>query len=275
MHSVYFVTNPKADDILRRLGQLMKECERVGLAWGMERWAKQALGEAGGQGSVEVQDCDALISLGGDGTLLQAAQLAVAFGKPLLGVNLGRLGFLTETSLDELDLSLLRENAFREEKRMLLQVEGKEGTSLALNDLVVNRGNYSRSIDLDVWVGQEPLGRYIADGFIVSTPTGSTGYSLSAGGPVVSPALDCMVLTPVCPHAMQNRPILVPPHEQVRIALHEQRDYHAAVSCDGRSLRELRAGETLAVTGSEKKLSFIRFRESEFFRLVRAKLNQT
>ena len=160
----------------------------------------------------EIQSVDALVSLGGDGTLLRAVQQAVRLQAPLMGINLGRVGFLTETEperLEEAAQALVAGRYTLEERSLLHAQRERTGEGyLALNDVVVSRGGYARLIGVNVWVDGDQVGPFIADGLIVSTPTGSTGYSLSAGGPLVCPEVECMVLTPICAHSLQHRPVI-------------------------------------------------------------------
>ena len=167
----------------------------------------------------------------------------------------------------------LKNDEFFYEDRMVLQARIGDRIELALNDVVVNRGDYSKSIDLDVAVENEEVGRFIADGYIVSTPTGSTGYSLSAGGPIVAPDIDCILMTPVCAHSLQNRPLVISPRKTVSIAMHGQNMYKAAVSCDGRTPIFVGCTDVIRITQAEEKVRFIRFRPLQFLSLVKNKLN--
>ena len=219
---------------------------------------------------------DAILSLGGDGTLLRGAQAAVKWNVPLLGVNLGRVGFLAEAEPENIEdvLQQLLEGDYTLEERGLLSVETNTERWLALNDVVVSRGGYARLITLDALVDGERAGRYVADGLVVTTPTGSTGYSLSAGGPIVSPHVDCMVITPICAHSLQHRPCVVPGHASIRLELKADAEQHASLQVDGQSCAAMKAGDWATISKAGKNIRLIRTRPAHFFQLVRDKLTE-
>ena len=218
---------------------------------------------------------DVLVSLGGDGTILRCVQHAVRFDAPLLGVNLGSLGFLTEEEPGRLEQALdaVLAGEYEREPRTLLDVRVRGGESrLALNDAVITRGGYPRLIRVRAWVDGEVAGQYRADGLIVSTPTGSTGYSLSAGGPIVSPAVDCMVITPVCAHSLQHRPLVVPGGASVSLELYGESAIRASLEVDGQTCAVAGSGSRVDVSRASQRLSLIRLRSPRFFSLVHRKL---
>lgn len=217
---------------------------------------------------------EALISLGGDGTILRGVQYALKWDAPLLGVNLGRKGFLAEIEPQGIEEALKRliDGDYALEERPLLSVAFGEETWLALNDVVVSRGGYARLIGVTTMVGDEMAGRYLADGVIVATPTGSTGYSLSAGGPIVSPGVDCMVITPICAHSLQHRPCVVGGSAVIRLELDDDEEQTASLQVDGQSRAELTAGMAVEIRRSQKKVRFIRMQPEQFFGVVRGKL---
>lgn len=219
---------------------------------------------------------DMILSLGGDGTLLRGAQAAVKWNVPLLGVNLGRVGFLAETEPEDINevLRSLLEGQYTLQERPLLAVQANGKRWLALNDVVVSRGGYSRLITLETLVDGERAGRYIADGLVVSTPTGSTGYSLSAGGPIVSPNVDCMVLTPICAHSLQHRPCVVHGDAKIRLQLGTDAELHASLQVDGQSCTTLSAGDSVSICKAEERIRLIRTKPAQFFQLVRDKLTE-
>lgn len=222
-----------------------------------------------------LQDCDAVISLGGDGTLLRAMQYAMKADVPLLGINMGRVGFLTEIEPRQLEESVqkLCAGAFYIEERMLLSVMVNQGAPiLSLNDAVINRG--SRLIAVNAYVSDDLIGRYVADGVIVASPTGSTGYSLSAGGPVISPDVKCMVISPICPHTLQHRPVVVSARETVRLELDGEDGQGIYLSIDGQTTVPLGGRDTVYVTCAENTGKLIRLNKPHFFTLVREKLTE-
>ncbi|MBR6030030.1 MAG: NAD(+)/NADH kinase [Clostridia bacterium] len=220
---------------------------------------------------------DALLALGGDGTLLRCVRWAVACHAPLLGINLGSLGFLTEEEPEELEhaMDALLSGAYEVERRSLLKATLPDGVSyLALNDAVVSRSGYPRLIRVRTRVDGEIAGQYRADGLIVATPTGSTGYSLSAGGPIVSPQVDCMVITPVCAHSLQHRPLLVHGSAEVSLELYGGSGIRASLEIDGRTCAELVSGDEVSVRRAEENLELIHLHPPRFFELVHRKLSE-
>ena len=226
----------------------------------------------------EPDRCGMIITFGGDGTLLAGAAYAMRMGCPLLGINLGTVGFLTEGDPARQDAILHRvlEGRYTLEERDLLRVsvEGDSSEYLALNDAVITRGGFARLIQVETRINQEHWGTFIADGGIAATPTGSTGYSLSAGGPVVAPGVKGMIITPVCAHSMQHCPCIVPQDAVICFHLRAQRDQMAELQIDGRNLRTLRAGERVTVTGASEKLKLVRMGDYQFFTLLETKLNE-
>lgn len=219
---------------------------------------------------------EVILSLGGDGTLLRGVQAAIRWDIPLLGVNLGRVGFLAEAEPENIEdvLRCLLEGSYSLEERALLDVQLQDQRWLALNDVVVSRGGYARLITLDALVDGDTAGRYVADGLVVATPTGSTGYSLSAGGPIVSPSVDCMVITPICAHSLQHRPCVVPGRAAIRLELGSDAEQHASLQVDGQSCAMLKAGDWATIRKADKRIRLIRTRPAHFFQLVRDKLTE-
>jgi NAD+ kinase len=220
---------------------------------------------------------DLLIVLGGDGTLLSAARAAANFNTPLFAVNLGRLGFLTATRLDELYPEL--ERTLRGEHRIgrrrmvdcdLVRDEKVIASYSALNDVVVTKSELARMIDLDAHVDNHFVAAYKADGLIVSTPTGSTAYSLSAGGPVIFPSVNAFCITPICPHMLTNRPVIVPDSSVIHILNHgEDRTY---LTIDGQVGEPLSQGDRIVCRSSSKTIQLIRPPRMLFFDVLREKL---
>ncbi|MBR4890630.1 MAG: NAD(+)/NADH kinase [Clostridia bacterium] len=224
----------------------------------------------------ELKSIDIILVLGGDGTLLSIAKKASEFDIPVVGINLGRLGFLTEIEKNELEngIEKLLSGDYQIEERMMLSAslsDGKTGT--ALNDIVVTREISSLKIlDLDVYIDDEYVDDFKADGIIISTPTGSTAYSLSAGGPIVDPSLESMIITPVCPHKMYSRTIIVPPYKSVTIKCKAEPDNRAVVAADSEILGNLSGDDTAIVKMAVKKFKLIRFKGYKFFGVLHNKL---
>jgi NAD+ kinase len=228
-----------------------------------------------------VTEVDIVLVLGGDGTLLgMADRIAEAgFSIPILGVNFGSLGFLTEVTLPELYPAL--ESAVtgraRIEERLMLQsttVRQSESivTRIALNDVVITKTARSRLIDLSISVGDEFVTRVKGDGLIIATPTGSTAYNLAAGGPIVEPSVDALVITPIAPHTLTNRPIVIPSSSPVRVQpLMDERD-EVFVTFDGQAGYQLQAGDDVRVCRAEARLRLIRPSTRSYFAVLREKL---
>jgi NAD+ kinase len=220
---------------------------------------------------------DLLIVLGGDGTLLSMARAVGDLGVPLLGVNLGGLGFLTATTLDEMLPALEAYLAGRMtiEERMLLAARViRNGQPLceyaALNDVVITKSAMSRIINLSVSVDGRYATAYRADGLIISTPTGSTAYSLSAGGPILFPTMDAVVLTPICSHTLTNRPIVLPGADRIEVTLLADQEVMATV--DGQVGVGLRERDTVEVRKAASRIRLVRFPQKDFFSVLRTKL---
>jgi NAD+ kinase len=220
---------------------------------------------------------DLLIVLGGDGTLLSMARAVGDLGVPILGVNLGGLGFLTATTLDEMlpALDTLLADGMEIEERMMLGarlVRGGQviGEHLALNDVVITKSAMSRIIDLAVSVGGRHAISYRADGLIISTPTGSTAYNLSAGGPILFPTMDAVVLTPIAPHTLSNRPIVVPGAQRIDVALLAEQD--VMLTMDGQVGVPLRERDVVQVEKAAARIRLVRFPQKDFFSVLRTKL---
>jgi NAD+ kinase len=221
------------------------------------------------------------VVLGGDGTLLSVADAigAAGSGIPMLGVNFGSLGFLTEVTLPELYPSLdsaLSGRAPVEDRMMLSSTTLRRGLTtgehIALNDVVITKGARSRMIDLSISVGDEFVTRVKADGLIVATPTGSTAYNLAAGGPIIQPTLDAVLLTPIAPHTLTNRPIVIPASSAVRVQpLLEGRD-EVFVTFDGQAGFQVEAGDDIRICRAERTLRLIRPSTRSYFEVLREKL---
>lgn len=220
---------------------------------------------------------DLLVVLGGDGTLLSMARAVGDLGVPILGVNLGGLGFLTETALEEmipaLEATLAGQMAI-DERRMLAARVVRNGERLpeqvALNDVVITKSAMSRIINLSVSVEGRHATAYRADGLIISTPTGSTAYSLSAGGPIIYPSVDAIVLTPICAHTLTNRPIVLPGTERLEVTLLADQDVMLTV--DGQVGVALRQNDVVEVRQARAPIRLVRFPQKDFFSVLRAKL---
>ncbi len=265
---------PKAAELAGWLIPWLKEKGKQVLVDGL-------LGRSGGRSASKTEiarKADLVVVLGGDGTLLSIASLVVRPDVPILGVNLGGLGFITEVAVDELESILSRTLAgdFSVEKRMTLEInvhrkKGRPKKFRLLNDAVITKGARARIIDLETYVGKEYLCTYRADGLIISTPTGSTAYSLAAGGPIVHHTLGAIVLSPICPHTLTNRPIVVSSKSTIRVTLRSSGNT-VILSPDGRQGVLLEDGDTVEVRDSGVPVSLVKSPSRGYFEILRNKL---
>lgn len=226
------------------------------------------------------EECDAkadvIVSIGGDGTMLKTAQRALSSNKPIFGLNAGRIGFLCAFDFEEID-SLQTEDIvqLRLSERMLLEVriDGDDEVYYAVNDAVVNKGGISRTIELEVRAGKSLIGDYRADGVIVSTPTGSTGYSLSAGGPIIEPHLDIVLVTPICAHAMFSRGIALSGDEDIRIQSTGRTDNNVYLSVDSSYTFLLKDDFGVSIKKSKKMLKLLTSDKRDYYEMINRRIS--
>ncbi|MFZ5519302.1 MAG: NAD(+)/NADH kinase [Candidatus Zhuqueibacterota bacterium] len=226
------------------------------------------------------EESDVVLTFGGDGTLLATARAVGASGVPILGVNLGGLGFLTEVAFEELYSTL--ENILHNDFTMLdrivleatIQFEGQKKKHFALNDVVIDRDGFSRMFRVDVFINEEFVNTYLGDGIIIATPTGSTAYSLSSGGPIVVPTLDCMIITPICQHSLSVRPLVIPDTSCIRVVPHLEGRI-VTVSVDGQINQQFvkTCDIEIVIRRAEYNIRWIQNRRRTFYDLLRTKLN--
>jgi NAD+ kinase len=224
-----------------------------------------------------VDEVDLVLVLGGDGTLLAVADIIGQSNRdiPILGVNFGSLGFLTEITRPELFAALdaAARGEVEHDQRMMLCGRAESSTRVALNDIVLTRTALSRMVDLDVTVGDQFVTSVRSDGLIIATPTGSTAYNLSAGGPVVHPAMDAIVLTPIAPHTLTHRPIVIPAEREVRVRAASGNDgAEIYITFDGQHGFALRDGEEVTVTRAPRPIRLVRAATRSYFEVLRQKL---
>ena len=223
---------------------------------------------------------DLVIAIGGDGTLLYAARLVGHRGVPLIGINRGRLGFLTDVLPKDMLASVdaaLEGRCERDERAMLeARIVGANGVTaraLALNDIVLQKWETGRMLDFETWIDGVYVNTHGGDGLVVATSTGSTAYALSCGGPIISPHLDVLVVAPICPHTLSDRPIVVSGRSVISVKLIDRPDTRAQVTCDGVPLGELAPGSTLEVHPTAQKITLLHPNRFEYYRLLRSKLH--
>jgi NAD+ kinase len=279
MKTIGLLTKPKFPDVTHILKELV--------AWLRERQKEVVfdgktaalLGEQAVHKKTEIASlADMVIVLGGDGTMLNAARLVEERGVPILGVNMGGLGFLTEVSLDRLYPALEKifaQEFFLDERLMLRARIHRHGEHVAqatvLNDVVVSKGTLSRMVEIQIAIDGKFVTSLRGDGLIVSTPTGSTAYSLSAGGPIIAPSIQALILTPISPHTLTHRPLLIPSSAALEVTLTSQ-DEGAMTTFDGQVGIAMTQGDTVAVQASEHRTRLIRFPDHTYYDVIRRKL---
>jgi NAD+ kinase len=222
---------------------------------------------------------DLVIAIGGDGTLLYAARLVARHGVPLLGINRGRLGFLTDVMPQDVIacVDAVLDGASELDNRPLLEARliGRQSSeaSLALNDVVLQKLATGRMIDFETWIDGRYLNTHAGDGLVVASATGSTAYALSCGGPIVEPNLDVLVLAPISPHTLSDRPIVVSARSHIEIRLVERPDTRGQVVCDGMVLGDLAPGDRMTVQQAQEEVTLLHPRGYDYFRLLRSKLH--
>jgi len=223
---------------------------------------------------------DLVIAIGGDGTLLYAARLVAHRGVPLIGINRGRLGFLTDVLPQDMLASVdaaLEGRCERDERALLearlISAKGNSIQALALNDVVVQKWETGRMLDFETWIDGAYVNTHGGDGLVVASSTGSTAYALSCGGPIVVPQLDALVVAPICPHTLSDRPIVVSSRSIIAVKLIDRPDTRAEVTCDGVPLGELLPGDRLEVHPTPRKITLLHPDKFEYYRLLRSKLH--
>lgn len=271
---VALLVNPQKADAER----LARDMERI---LGSEGWALRALPFGKDQDyAATVGGADVLVSLGGDGTVLQAARVAAPFGVPILPIDLGTLGFIAWVKPEEWRerFGEAVSGCLAISERFMLDVSVERDGEVvaafsALNDGVVSGYGPAKIVSLRVSVNGSPLGRYRSDGLIVATPTGSTAYSLAAGGPVLDPDMEAMLFTPICPFTLSNRPLVVPGGESVELHVEPGQRERTMLTVDGQDFFDLAEGDTVRFTRSSFKARLFRRRRGSFFQVLRIKLN--
>jgi len=248
---------------------------------GIEAFLEQGLHDVAGKGArlEESAQLDGLVTLGGDGTLLRGARFLDGRDIPILGVNLGRLGFLTSCQSEDFEAALrnLASGDYVAQPRMALSAKVIDQAGQprkqwrALNDFVLHKGGFARVVRLNVFVDDESIGTYAADGIVISTPTGSTAYSLSAGGPVVVPTLESIVLTPISPHTLAIRSLVIPSDAEVTVEANES-PTELLVTVDGQVGTSFVKGEKLKIRKADSPVRIVRFPGATFFERMRVKL---
>ena len=280
IQTIGIITKPRKKEIAGVVQNLIEWLAQRQVKVLFDHETAELLGRVGeGVGRNEIPEAaDLIVVLGGDGTMLAVARVMNDKNVPILGVNFGDLGFLTALTLDELFPALeeVFENRHRTEARILLDAEVVRAGEVisrhrALNDAVINKGAMARIIDFSVWVDNQLLSRYKSDGLIVSTPTGSTAYCLAAGGPIIFPNMEAFVITPICPHTLTNRPIVIPDQSVVQIEIQSGGE-STFLTMDGQVGLALREHDHVIVRKSKRCVYLIESGHKSYFDVLREKL---
>jgi NAD+ kinase len=277
--SVGILTKPKFPEVKPTLTGVVDWLRARNIDVLLDTTSATFLNEQGGIPKTQLAEkADVLLVLGGDGTILNAARLAAERSIPILGVNMGGLGFLTEVRLDSLYPSLERvfANEFTLDERMMLATHvHRHGETvdrgIVLNDVVISKGTLARMVELRVAIQGQFVTNLRGDGLIIGTPTGSTAYSLSAGGPIMNPAVQALILTPICPHTLTHRPLIVPGNVSIEVTL-TSKDEGSMATLDGQVGIPIIQGDTAVIRASDYRTRLIRFPESHYYEVLREKL---
>ena len=265
-------SKPEGLDTARRVLSVLKS---KGVSYSVDENLSDTFGEREHMDRISFSDCEMLIVLGGDGTILRALDYAIPGDLPILGVNIGRLGFLCEVEHDDVEEDLCRvlDGGYAVDERMTMCIEGfDEQRFFALNEVVIDRSTPEvRILSLEYAANGTTVNHISGDGLIVATATGSTAYSLSAGGPILAPGLDCFVLTPICPHMLNVRPVVLSASDRITVRLTDDRNGARAV-LDSRKLVPIQ-GE-IVIRRSKRNARFIRLHNRNYFDLLRGKLSE-
>ena len=277
--SIGILTKPKFPEVKNTLHDVVSWLRARNIGVILDATSANLLGEQGGSQENQLgSKADVLLVLGGDGTMLNAARIAGERSIPILGVNMGGLGFLTEVRLENLYPSLDRvfANDFVLDERLMLRTHIRRhgeivAQGVVLNDVVISKGTVARMIELKIAIQGRFVTNLRGDGLIVSSPTGSTAYSLSAGGPIIDPAVQSLILTPICPHTLTHRPLIVPSNTEIDVTL-TSKDDGSMATLDGQVGVAITQGDTVVIQTAEHRTRLIRFPESNYYDVLREKL---
>jgi NAD+ kinase len=259
--------------------QLRDWAAKLGIEVFLEEGIAKAVGDETGLDRKSLASLvDLLVVLGGDGTILRTVRFVSEYDIPIVGINLGEFGYLTVVNLNEMysALELIFKGEYQTEKRMMLDITIQIGEETVrqrsiLNDVVITRGNLSRILDLETTVNDQYLTTFRADGIIISTPTGSTAYSLSAGGPIVFPEQDAFIINPICPFTLTNRPIIIPDNSRIKVILWTK-EQGATLTLDGQLSYTMRSGDSLIIKKSQYVTNLVSSPHRDYMEILRTKL---
>ncbi len=229
--------------------------------------------------SEEIDSADLVIAIGGDGTMIYASRLSRESGTPILGINRGRLGFLADVTPEEMLTSVdnVLQGNYTTDSRLLLKAcllrsSGETETAFALNDVVLQRRETGRMVDFETRITGQYVNTHSGDGLVIATPTGSTAYALSCGGPIIEPQLDAVVVVPICPHTLTDRPIVIAADRSIEVSLLQRDDTKAEITVDGFSVGDIRPGDKLQISAANNRVTLVHPPGYDFYGILRSKL---
>ncbi len=265
-----FFTNPERQNAIECLNYALFKAKKLGYSCCVNSEIRNRVSAAAP--TFEEAAPDMIIAFGGDGTILHAAVPAYTYGVPILGVNLGRIGFLSEVPPGEVDDALIRieRDEYTLDPRMMLSCSVNGGENrLCLNEALLYKRSFSGVVDISMEIDGKNAGSVLCDGIIISTSTGATGYSISAGGPVVAPGLDVIIITPICPHTLSVRPIIASGDAQTRFSMNSE----GYVSLDGIYTSQISKADEISIKRSDRHVDFVRFGDHNLYQLIRKRLS--
>lgn len=280
--NIALITNSGGSKIVETLQTVINYLQSCGLEISLDRSCSKLFPDSGLRTFIDEEipeACDLAIAIGGDGTILKAAGIVANHNVPLLGINRGQLGFLADIPAESVEehLEQILKGNFVEDDRFQLhcQVERNDSTIIesdAFNDVVIQKWNIAKLIQLTIYVNGKLVNSLRSDGLIIASPTGSTAYALSGGGPILHPSLDALVLVPICPHTLSNRPIVIDGNSIVEIVVGTPEIDHARLTCDGEIISELATGDSITIHKKDNKIKLIHPADHDHFNILRAKL---
>lgn len=276
LNKVGIVLRPSTPELKEVFYRIRQTFEAHGIEVIIDNISGGMIGVLGQQFDILCRDCDLLVTIGGDGTLISAVRRSHAFGKPVMGLYAGKLGFLADVAIDELDeiLTQIKAGDYRIDERAMLEASiltsKGEKKVVAFNDIVITRPSISKMIHVETFVDGKSFNTYFGDGVIIATPTGSTAYNLSAGGPVLFPLTQVFVLTPICPHSLTQRPVVLPGRYDIEIRTPDQ---SALAIVDGQDMYEFGEGDTLRISLAEQPAKLLHRKAFNYFEVLKEKLN--
>lgn len=265
------------------ISEISQFCQKQKLAVLLDEYTSTHIGNTGlpvASRDELGQQCDLVIVVGGDGTMLSAARTLCEYEVPLIGINLGRLGFLADISPAEAEdrLSEILNGEYEVEERLLLNASVRRNdkeiaNGNALNDIVVHKWEVAHMIETDTYINGDFVHTHRSDGIITSTPTGSTAYALSGGGPIIQPGLEALVIVPICPHTLSNRPIAIKADSQIKIIMSTTGRNKGQVTCDGRMLHDMKIGDEVLIHVNNKRLKLLHPKGYDYYHILREKLH--